>query len=206
MVKKEYIKVVAIVTGLVLLIIAFLLIHKKSNYWAPPIDGRLFMGLADRADVGACNAAELVAKRHKCKECKHAARVCMRHPWTGNSCYKALKKCNPETCKNEHVIQKVQRHCGNIRGSPNYPYALKSCPRSSGEVEYYEGTTSPTREPIKPCCCGPDSEDGTCFFATADGCKDFTPTTPCYPSTKCAHHPPPAVGYGDCDFDTCCAI
>ena len=52
----------------------------QSSSWAPPISGRLFMGLADRADVGHCSAAQLAAIKHGCNKCQDAAQNCFERP------------------------------------------------------------------------------------------------------------------------------
>ena len=95
---------------------------KQQLPWAPPIEGHLFLGLADPAQMASANYAELVArhaarKDKECRACEKACRKCIRHPW-GKECYHAHKKCERSAC-NPYVKRIVQRDC-TITGSFNY--------------------------------------------------------------------------------------
>ena len=102
--------------------VALLAYHQHEKFWAPPIDGHLFMGLADPGQMASANYAELVARQasHKdkeCRVCESACKKCLRHPF-GKGCYDAKEKCMKSKC-NPNVKHVVMRDC-TISGSPDY--------------------------------------------------------------------------------------
>lgn len=90
----------------------------KESYWAPPIDGRLFMGLADGGRMNAVNGAEIVAQNHGCGECVKACQVCARYPF-GKECSDARGNCTLKNCPYPDTVRKVQRGT-IITGTPQY--------------------------------------------------------------------------------------
>ena len=72
---------------------------KREHYWAPPIEGRMFLGLVDPGQMAACNAAQLAAQNEGCHTCAEAAQTCQRHPECEN-CRDSLANCK---CDNEYV-------------------------------------------------------------------------------------------------------
>ncbi len=116
----------AVVGGIVLMFfglgVILLAYHKHEPFWAPPIDGHLFMGLADPGQMASANYAELVAgqvshKHPECKVCEEACHKCLRHPF-GKQCYDAKKKCLNSNC-DPKVRRVVMRDC-TISGTPSY--------------------------------------------------------------------------------------
>lgn len=116
----------AVVGGIVLMFfglgVILLAYHKHEPFWAPPIDGHLFMGLADPGQMASANYAELVAgqashKDKECRVCESACKKCLRHPF-GKECYDAKEKCMKSKC-NPNVKHVVMRGC-TISGSPDY--------------------------------------------------------------------------------------
>ena len=113
-----------IIIGIILLGCAagFVTLIKNEQFWAPPIDGHLFMGLADPGQMASANYAELVARQashndKECRICESACKKCIRHPFK-KECWDAKKKCMESKCK-PNVKHIVMRDC-TISGSPNY--------------------------------------------------------------------------------------
>lgn len=104
-----------VVGGLVLMFVGLgvilLAYHNSQDFWAPPIDGRLFMGLADPGQMANANYADLAASRKnkECLACQSACKACMRHPF-GKKCYDEQEKCMKSKC-NPNIKNIVLRDC-----------------------------------------------------------------------------------------------
>lgn len=100
-----------VVFGIVLLfasLIVALIAHHKNESWAPPIDGRQFMGLANPGKMASANYAELLASENNCDVCTKTAKTCMRYPFD-KACYEAKQRCAKSVC-NPNVKEIVLKH------------------------------------------------------------------------------------------------
>jgi hypothetical protein len=102
-----------IVSGIVLMFMGLCVIlvayHQHEKFWAPPIDGSMFIGLANPGQMASANFASLLARADNCKECEQACKKCMRHPFD-KKCYDSLQKCTKSKC-NPNIKHVVNRDC-----------------------------------------------------------------------------------------------
>jgi len=97
---------------------ALTLIPLVAENWAPPIDGRLYLGLSDPAGMLRANAAQLAAQDNDCPTCVAALQTCMRYP-DGKDCPEGVAQCTAKTCNSSSVVQ--QTHAASLIGkTPTY--------------------------------------------------------------------------------------
>ncbi len=114
---------IIVISGIVILLGSLTVIlvayHQQESFWAPPREGRFFMGLADPAQMVQANYTQIALsqKGEQCKTCANACHTCMRYPFK-KQCIDAQKECMESKCES-NLKNMVHRNC-TISGSPNY--------------------------------------------------------------------------------------